>query len=51
MMMVLIACGTPAARRWLPQAVALVIDFLRCFVEWKTLVVRALSFVNDGDKA
>jgi len=40
---VLIACGMPAARRWLPQALRFFATF---FVEWKTLAVRSVALWN-----
>jgi len=39
---VLIACGTPAARRWLPQAIALS-TFFDVFVARKMLAVRCIT--------
>ena len=42
---VLIVCGTPAARRWLPQALALPTFFATFFVEWKTFAMR---YVGSG---
>jgi len=41
---VLVACGTPAARRWLPQALALPSFFATFFVEPKTRSGFALHY-------
>jgi len=40
---VLIACGTPARRRWLPQALALTTFFRDVFVERKKLPVCCVA--------
>jgi len=44
---ILIACGTPAACCWLPQALALPTVFRDVFVEQKTLVVRCVVLLNS----
>ena len=48
--MVLIACGTPAARRWLPQALALPTFFAKFLSDEKSLRCVA-SIRNDGNHA